>query len=123
MKWLIVFAGSGIGGCLRLFVGELSKKWINSNFPWGTLIANFTACLLLGFVAGIAGNKWLDEKTRMFLVVGLCGGFSTFSTFSNETLELFSNQKWLEASVYIFISIISCIIAVYFGSSVLKWLN
>jgi CrcB protein len=123
MKWILVFTGSGIGGCLRFWIGEQTKKWLNVDFPYGTLIANFAACIILGIVVGLAGTQWLDEKTRIFLSVGLCGGFSTFSAFSNETLQMFSNHKVVEGSAYVIISVISCIGAVYFGSALVKWLS
>ena len=123
MKLILVFVGSGLGGCLRFWIGEQTSKWLNNSFPFGTLIANFSACIILGLVIGLAGNSWLDEKTRLFLIIGVCGGFSTFSTFSRETIELFSTNKMLEGSIYIFISIVSCIAAVYFGSAVTKFFN
>lgn len=123
MKWILVFTGSGIGGCLRLWIGELTYNWLNTTFPYGTLIANFLASLILGLVAGLAGTHWLDEKTRIFLTIGLCGGFSTFSSFSNETLQMFSNQKIMEGLAYVAISVISCICAVYLGAVLVKWFN
>ena len=123
MKWVLVFVGSGLGGCLRLGIGELTQKFINSTFPIGTLLANTLACIILGLVIGLTGNRFMDEKTSLFFTIGLCGGFSTFSTFSNETLELFANHKVLEGTVYIFISIILCLAAVYSGTAITKWLN
>ena len=123
MKWILVFTGSGLGGCLRFWIGEQTSKWLNSGFPYGTLIANFAACIFLGLILGIAGNNWIDDKTKLFLTIGFCGGFSTFSTFSNETLQMFANQRIFEGSFYVVLSILSCLGAVYFGSSVIKWFH
>ncbi len=123
MKWILVFTGSGLGGCLRFWIGEQTNKWLNIDFPYGTLIANFAACTILGIVIGLAGNQWMDEKTRLFLTIGLCGGFSTFSTFSGETMAMFSNQKMMEGAFYIIISILSCIGAVYFGAALTRWFS
>lgn len=123
MKWVLVFVGSGIGGCLRLGIGELTRKFFNNSFPLGTLFANIIACVILGLVIGVAGNRFMSEKTSLFFTIGICGGFSTFSTFSNETLELFTNHKLLEGTIYILISILLCLAAVYFGTVITKWFN
>jgi CrcB protein len=123
MKWILVFLGSGIGGCLRFFIGEQTSKWLNYDFPFGTLIANFIACIILGLVIGLTSSQWLDEKTRIFLAIGVCGGFSTFSTFSAETLQMISNQRVYEGILYVLISVFSCIGAVYFGTVITKWFS
>ena len=123
MKWVLVFVGSGIGGCLRLGIGELTRKFLNTTFPFGTLFANILACIILGLVIGFTGNRFMNEKTSLFFTIGVCGGFSTFSTFSNETLELFSSHKALEGTTYILISILLCLAAVYFGTVLSKWFN
>lgn len=122
MKWFLVFIGSGIGGCLRLLTVDIVRKFYNTGYPTGTLLANIIACLLLGLIIGLADSKVLDDKMKLLLTVGLCGGYSTFSTFSYETVYLFSNQKVLEGSLYVAASIITCILAILLGTFITKQL-
>ncbi|HNL05817.1 MAG TPA: fluoride efflux transporter CrcB [Chitinophagales bacterium] len=117
MKEIIyIFIGSGLGGLTRFGLG----KWINalysSIFPLGTFTVNILACIVLGFIVGLADNKQIfSPQLRLFWVVGFCGGFSTFSTFSNETLLLLQDGKYLTSILYIFGSIVCCLMVTYFG--------
>lgn len=120
MKWLLVFVGSGIGGCLRLLTVEFVRRFYTSSYPAGTLLANIIACLLLGLILGITDSKVLDDKMKLLLTVGLCGGYSTFSTFSYETVYLFSTHKILEGSLYVAGSIVTCILAILLGTYITK---
>ena len=124
MKWLLVFLGSGFGGCLRLFTSEISGKYFGHNYPIGTFISNFLACLILGMVLGLFESaKVLDVRARWFLAVGICGGYSTFSTFSNETLQLLSAQKFTEAFLYVGASVIVGIASVFGGYSLVQFVK
>ena len=121
MKWFLVFIGSGIGGCLRLFTSEISGKVFSHNYPIGTFLSNFLACLILGLVLGLfESTKVLDVRARLFLATGICGGFSTFSTFSNETMQLLTAQKYTEAVLYVGSSILIGLAAVYGGYSLMQ---
>ena len=117
MKELIaVFIGSGLGGLSRFGLG----KWINSmhnhHFPFGTFVVNFIACLVLGFVIGLADHKQILSPTaRLFLVVGFCGGFSTFSTFSSETLSLFQQGHNMSSVLSVLGSVLLCVTATFGG--------
>jgi CrcB protein len=111
---LLVFAGGGFGSITRYLLG----KWIGSwnQFPLGTLIVNILACLVLGFVVGLADHKQIiSPATRLFLVVGFCGGFSTFSTFSYETLQLLQGGLSMQAILYILFSVVLCLMATLGG--------
>ncbi len=117
MKDLIfIFIGSGLGGLTRYSLG----KWINSlheyHFPLGTLIINIIACFVLGFIIGLADHKqMMTATTRLFWAVGFCGGFSTFSTFSSETLTLLQEGHSTSLILYILSSVLLCVTATFVG--------
>lgn len=117
MKELIaVFIGSGLGGLSRFSLGKWVDSWHKHHFPFGTLTVNFVACLILGFVIGLADHKQiLSPTTRLFLAVGFCGGFSTFSAFSSETLTLFQQGHNTSLVLYTLGSILLCVTATFSG--------
>ncbi len=113
---LMVFIGGGLGSVVRYSLG----KWISSlhthHFPYGTLVANVLACSILGLIIGLADHRQLfSPNARLFWTVGFCGGFSTFSTFSHETLYLFQGGFTLSSIIYVIFSLIFCVAAVYLG--------
>jgi CrcB protein len=117
MKSLVlIFVGGGLGSVTRFLLG----KWINyyhfSTFPFATLIINVIACLILGCVVGLAdrGNL-ISSNARLFWTVGFCGGFSTFSTFSNETLTLIQTGFTISAIGYSCLSVVLCLAATFIG--------
>lgn len=117
MKEVIaIFIGSGFGGVSRYILSMWLENWHKYSFPFGTLVINIIACLVLGFVIGVADNRGIISPTvRLFLSVGFCGGFSTFSTFSNETIGLFQQGNVVGSAIYIISSIILCISATLGG--------
>jgi CrcB protein len=117
MKTIIaVFVGSGFGGLTRYFLGKWVNGLYNHHFPLATFFVNFIACLALGFVIGLADHKQLiSPTTRLFWTVGFCGGFSTFSTFSSETLTLFQEGHTISLIIYIVASIVLCVTATFGG--------
>jgi CrcB protein len=117
MKELIaVFIGSGLGGLSRFGLGKWVDSWHNHHFPFGTFVVNVVACFALGFVIGLADHRQILSPTaRLFLAVGFCGGFSTFSTFSSETLTLFQQGHNLSLVLYILASILLCVTATFGG--------
>ena len=113
---MLVFVGGGLGSMVRFSLG----RWVNAlhshDFPWGTLVVNIVACLILGFVIGLADHKHIISPTaRLFWTVGFCGGFSTFSTFSNETLYLLQSGLTLSLVLYIGLSLFLCVAATFGG--------
>ena len=89
--FLLVFAGGGLGSVARFLVGKICKNW-QPYFPVATLTANFLSCLVFGVVIMLGLNKLnLNYSLKLLLITGFCGGFSTYSAFTFETVELFKN--------------------------------
>lgn len=105
IKLLAVFIGGGLGSLLRFAISLLFPSNPNS-FPWHTFMANMIACLLIGILLSAVFSKDRESLTYILLAVGLCGGFSTFSTFSVEGLQLIQNNQYSLAISYTLISIL-----------------
>jgi CrcB protein len=115
-NFLLVFLGGGLGSVIRYVLG----KWVNAlhqhQFPWGTLVANVVACLAVGFFIGLADHRQvISPSSRLFWVVGFCGGFSTFSTFSAETLRLVQSGFTSTSIGYVIASVALCVAATLVG--------
>lgn len=114
-KFLWVGLGGAIGSIFRY---TLSLLPIKSSFPVLTLITNLLGAFIIGVVVGLFEKQYLSSQIHLFLKTGLCGGFTTFSTFSLETLTLLENDMIFIAIVYAFISIAGCIMGVYLGKMI-----
>lgn len=99
---VFVMLGGAVGAALRYLVGVLCERWCTGAFPWGTLIVNCLGCLLLGLLLGLAERYTYFGGTSayLFLTVGVCGAFTTFSTFSADTFRLMDSGHWLFAVAY-----------------------
>jgi CrcB protein len=121
MNWIYVFIGGGIGSLARYGVGLLTSKFTGINFPIGTLVSNVVACVILGIVLYSFSEKLIHHSwVQPLVIVGICGGFSTFSTFSNETLQLMANGNYSIAITNVFISLLAGIGSIYFISTLTK---
>jgi CrcB protein len=110
---VLIFLGGGLGSLARYGISELVRLNFRSAFPLATFCSNVLSCIILAVVVLMLGNR--EEQTlRNFLLVGLCGGFSTFSTFSFETVELMRSGNFLFAMLNILLSIAVCITLIYF---------
>ncbi|MCM1315956.1 MAG: fluoride efflux transporter CrcB [Muribaculaceae bacterium] len=115
MNFISVALGGGLGAVLRYCISLIPYK---SDFPFLTLVTNFIGAFLIGLINGLAIKKGLSGNALLFLKTGLCGGFTTFSTFSLETFNLIENHHIILALVYIFSSIILCLAGVMLGMEV-----
>lgn len=117
MKELIfVFIGSGIGGMCRYGIGKIISEKTSFNFPWGTLISNFIACFLIGILFSlIFSRNVIPQSLKPLLIIGFCGGFSTFSSFSHETYLMIESGNIIYAIGNILLSVVICISATAIG--------
>ena len=114
---LFVFLGGGAGSILRYMV----SRWLNTSFfPWGTLAVNIIGCFLVSLFGTWIARQSLPTDLRLLMVVGLCGGFTTFSTFGNETMTMLRNGHLLLSLIYIFLSVAAGIAAAYIGAKLLE---
>ncbi len=118
---LLIGIGSFIGGVCRYYSQQIITKFFPSPLPYGTLSVNIVGCLLIGLIYGLAdrGNI-LTPEWRLFLTTGFCGGFTTFSTFSYESINLIQDGEFLYLSLYIALSVVLGIASTYLGMLVIK---
>jgi CrcB protein len=117
-SYLWVAIGSAIGGVLRFLCSGLIAERIGEVFPWGTLAVNVAGSFVFGFfftLTGPDGRLLVGAPARQFVMIGLCGGFTTFSSFSLQTLNLARDGDWLRASTNIVGSVVLCLAAVWLG--------
>jgi CrcB protein len=112
--FLIAFGGA-VGSLLRYLVGGLVQRSSASGFPIGTLFVNVAGCFLIGVFVRFLLNMQTSPELRALLVVGFCGGFTTFSTFSFETVGLIEGGEYARAATYIAGSVMICITATFVG--------
>ena len=122
LKLLYVIIGGGIGALLRYLISGLIQKNSSGIFPYGTLVVNLLGALIIGFLWELFQNITVSTNIRVFLFMGLLGAFTTFSTFSLETLNLIRDRENIQALINIFVSNISCLILVFLGSATAKLL-
>ena len=111
-----IFVGLGgfLGACGRYWMGSI-PFYQSMPFPIGTLIINLIGAFFIGCIAGAVPLGWISTKQQLFLQTGFCGGFTTFSTFSLETLTLLDQGRWGTAGIYICFSVCLCLFGVWCG--------
>jgi fluoride exporter len=113
---LIIGFGGFLGSVARFFVSRLNLYWNFLSIPFGTLMVNILGSFIIGFLTGVSekGNV-LSTEMRMFLMVGICGGFTTFSSFANENLMLLHTGQLASILIYTGLSVVLGFLAVYLG--------
>jgi len=107
-----------IGGAARYWCSGFFANLFGETFPWGTILVNIRGSFIIGFFAtlsGPGGGLFVSTEVRQFVMVGLCGGYTTFSSFSLQTLNLVRNDEIVHASANIGVSVVSCLLAVWLG--------
>lgn len=110
--------GSALGGVGRYWLTGLVARALGETFPWGTLAVNVLGSFVIGCVdvLVVVDSRWLaGTATRQFMMAGLCGGFTTFSALSLQTLNLVRDGKVLNAGAYIAVSVLACLVSVWLG--------
>jgi fluoride exporter len=122
--WIAV--GSALGGMARFWCSGLAARMFGETFPWGTLIINVLGSFVIGFFAtltGPDGRVVAGTTARQFVMVGICGGYTTFSSFSLQTLNLMNDGEWLQAGGNVTGSVVLCLVAVWAGHALAVGLN
>jgi fluoride exporter len=118
INYLWVALGGAIGSVARFWLSGVVARHFGETFPWGTLLVNVTGSMLIGFLATLAGpdGRWLAPSGfRPFILAGVLGGYTTFSSFSLQTLTLVQGGEWMRAAANTLASVLGCLVAVWLG--------
>jgi CrcB protein len=118
LAYFLIAIGSALGGMGRYFVSGVVTTLTGGTFPYGTMLVNISGCLVIGFFATLTGpdGRWLvGTPARQFVMIGLCGGYTTFSSFSLETLYLARAGEWMSATANAAGSVVLCMLSVWLG--------
>jgi CrcB protein len=127
LMYLWVALGSAIGGVARFWLsGVVASTKLGGTFPLGTLVINVTGSFIIGFFNAITstdGRFFAPASVRTFFMIGVCGGYTTFSSFSLQTLNLANEDEWLQAAANVLLSVILCLAGVWLGHMLANFLN
>jgi len=127
LRLIYVFVGGGIGALLRYSMSGLIQKQSSGIFPYGTLAVNLIGALFIGFLWELFQHINVSTNIRIFILVGLIGALTTFSTFSLETMALLKDKEYAQALINVVFNNISCLILVFLGSAatrlIIRFLN
>lgn len=116
--YTVIALGSAVGGVGRHWLGLQVAQRMGASFPWGTLFVNVTGSFLIGLVAAITDTRPDSQSAREFLMVGILGGYTTFSAFSLQTLALIRDGKIVLAGANVVLSVALCLLAVWAGYAI-----
>jgi len=118
LTYIWVAIGGALGSAGRFWLSGVVARHFGETFPWGTLLINVTGSFAIGFFATLTGSdgRWLvSPSSRTFFMVGICGGYTTFSSFSLQTLNLVNEGEWMRAALNVFLSVALCLAGVWLG--------
>ena len=114
INYLVVSLGAAIGGSLRYWFSGFIYKFLPATFPYGTLIINVAGSFILGIVMFYLNEKeMISQEVRLLLAVGFCGGFTTFSTFSYETINLIKDAQYTGAVLNVFLNVALSLLGIF----------
>jgi CrcB protein len=128
-QYLVIALGGALGSVLRFWIGSSIENAVSKGgliFPWGTVVVNISGCFVIGLFATLTSTegRWLvPPLVRPFVMIGICGGYTTFSSFGLQTLNLWNaNQRW-EALANVLGSVVLCLAGVWLGAGLADWIN
>jgi CrcB protein len=122
--WMMAAMGGALGSVARVIVSTAVANWTGEEFPFGTIAVNVSGALVMGMIAGFGqsepGKLLLSEPARTFLMIGVLGGYTTFSSFSLQTFLLLEQGNILGASLNVLLSVLLCIVGIWLGFSMIR---
>jgi CrcB protein len=128
-QYLVVGLGGALGSILRFGLGTLIDTSVSKGgqiFPWGTIVVNVTGCFIIGLFATLTGTegRWLvPSLVRPFVMIGILGGYTTFSSFTLQTLALWNDKQWGGAAANVVLSVVLCLVGVWLGAALAESIN
>lgn len=124
MNYIWIFIGGGLGSLARFELGQKVVRLTGLSFPWATIAVNVCSCFILGLLISLfEGKGYLGQTARLFIGIGFCGGFSTFSTFTAETFDLLKSGSYFYAGANILLSVLICLFGFWAGWMVSRILS
>lgn len=118
---IIIGAGGFVGSIARYLTSKYIQDNLSFSFPVGTLIVNISGCFILGVIYGLMERgEILSQESRLFLTIGFCGGFTTFSSFAFENVLILRDGNFMQSALYISLSVFAGILSLYIGSIIAK---
>jgi len=124
--YVLIALGGALGSVARFSLNGVISSHFGETFPWGTFWVNITGCFVIGFFATFTGpeGRWfVGRDMQQFFMTGICGGYTTFSSFGLQTLNLARDGDWLKAGGYVVGSVVLCLIGVWLGHTLAALLN